>query len=72
MAPWEHLGTSWEQQDGLEGVWNRIFIDFGFTLGPHFESFFGTEAWKFNFLSGLFPAQFVYRFVIRNLVAWGS
>ena len=44
LAPWEQLGGPWEQQDGLEGVWHRIFIDLGVILGPYFESFLGTEA----------------------------
>ena len=37
LAPWgtiltprEHLGGPWEQQDGHEGVRNKIFIDLGF------------------------------------------
>ena len=37
-----HHGGPWGQE-GHVGVWNRIFIDFGMVLGPHFESLFGTE-----------------------------
>ena len=44
LAPHKHLGSPWEQQDGHEVVQNRIFKDFGSILGPHSESFLGTEA----------------------------
>ena len=32
LAPQEHLGGTWEQQDGLEVVNNRIFVDLGMIL----------------------------------------
>ena len=70
-APWEHLGGPWKQQDGFEGIRHRIFIDFEVTWGPYFESFLGTEAWSFNFCSGLFPGHFLHRFLNRNLDGWG-
>ena len=44
LAPQEHLGGPCEQQDGLERVRHKIFIDFEVILLPFFESFLGTEA----------------------------
>ena len=38
-----HRGGPWEQQEGHVGVWNRVFIDFGTILGPHFEKKLGTK-----------------------------
>ena len=38
-----HPGRPWEQQEGHVGIQGRIFSDFGMILGPHFESFSGTE-----------------------------
>ena len=29
----------WEQQEGHEGIQDRILNDFGMILGPHFEGF---------------------------------
>ena len=58
MAPREHLGGPWEQQDEHEVVLNRIFIDLGVILGPYFKTFLETEAWSFNLSSGLFPGHF--------------
>ena len=39
LAPRDHPGGLWEQQDGLEVVNNRIFVDFG--VGPVNVSFWG-------------------------------
>ena len=39
LAPREHIGGPWEQQDGREGVRNRTSIDFEMILGVYFESF---------------------------------
>ena len=44
LAPREPLGGPWEQQDGLERVRHRSFIDLGMILRPYFESFLGTDA----------------------------
>ena len=70
LASREYTGGPKEQQDGHEGVWNRIFIDFGLIRGPYFESFLGTEVCNLNLFS-VFSMLFVYRFVSRNLDAWG-
>ena len=47
MALRAHLEGPCEQQDGLEGVRHRIFIDFDGILKPDFESFVGIEARSF-------------------------
>ena len=42
FAPWVTMGRSrgtWEHKKGGLGVQALIFIDFGWILGPHFESF---------------------------------
>ena len=57
LAPWEHLGGPFEQQDPLEAVWHVIFIDLEVILGPSFESFLGTEVGNFSLFSGLFPGH---------------
>ena len=41
LAPWEHPGGPWEQQDGLEAVRHMIFMDLGMVLSPYFEGFSG-------------------------------
>ena len=44
LAPWGTMGRSrgtWEHKKGHFGVHAWIFIDFGWILGPHFESFSG-------------------------------
>jgi len=55
LASWGHPGRPWEQQEGHVGIQGRIFSDFGMILGPHFESFSGTEGKKsgvvFEFVS---------------------
>ena len=49
MAPWDHLGRPWEQQDGYEVVRNRIFIDSAMIFGSYFDSCLVTEACNCNF-----------------------
>ena len=39
MGPREHLGGQWEQQDGHEGVRNKISIDLTRFLDPSFKVF---------------------------------
>ena len=56
---WDHFGTSggigapvrhWEQQEGHVVIRNWSFSGFGMILGPHFESFSGTEGQTFPFV----------------------
>ena len=35
LAPRDHPAGPCEQQGGHEGVWNRIFVDFGLIWGPY-------------------------------------
>ena len=48
--PRDHPGGSWEQHDGNEVVWNRIFIDFEMISDP---------CWKFNFVRTCFQVTFL-------------
>ena len=43
LPPRNHPGETWEQQDGLEVVVDRILSGFGVIFRPCFESFLGTE-----------------------------
>ena len=43
-APRELSGGQWEQQDGLEGLRQKICIDFVSILRPFLESCLGIEA----------------------------
>ena len=72
LAPRDHPGGPWEQQDGLEVVQNRISIDFAVILGPYFESLFGTEARNSHFVPQLFPGQCFSWSLCLNFNAWGS
>ena len=47
-------------------------MDFGLILGPYFESFLGSEAWKFNFLLGGFPGPSFHRVLTRIFDALDS
>ena len=39
LAPRDHPGGPWEQQDGREVANNRIFVDFGVIWEPVFVRF---------------------------------
>ena len=49
MAPRDHAGGPWEQQDGLEMVVYKILFDFGVILGPVYISFLSSRTPKFRF-----------------------
>ena len=59
LAPREHFGGPWEQLDGLERFWNRMFIDFGVIWGTYFVSISGTKAANFDFVRVRFQSLFV-------------
>ena len=61
MAPRDHSGGPWEQQDGHEVVWNRIFIDLGVILGLVYTIFFDFKTLGILFFSGLFLGQLKFR-----------
>ena len=72
-TPWRTMGAAGWTRTSLETneqfrklKTNSLKLDSVMILGPHFESLLGTEAWKFNFVPGLFPGHFVNRFVDRN------
>ena len=58
LAPRDHPGGPWEQQDGHEVANNRIFVDFGVISGPVYVGFSGPKCFKnrfiFRFVSMLF------------------
>ena len=55
LAPRDHLGGLWEQQDGLEVVIRSILFDFGVILGPVHISFFSSRRLRFHSFFGLVP-----------------
>ena len=56
MASRSHLGGPREQQDGLEGVRDRICIGFDVILGSHFENCFAPRLGDSSFLD-MFPGH---------------
>ena len=50
LAPGDHPGGPWEQQDGHEVANNRIFVDFGMISGPVYVSFWNSKYVKNRFL----------------------
>ena len=65
LAPRDHLGGPWEQQDGHEVVRSRIFIDFGVILEPVYRSFLNSGRSKLHFVSGLIPEGFFIDFCVE-------
>ena len=52
LAPRDHPGRPYDQQDGREVVWNRFSIDSRVMLGFHFDyfqSYLSKKAWNFVF-----------------------
>ena len=67
LAPRDHPGGPWEQQDGHEVVRNRIFIDFGVIVGPYFESCCWHRGLEFKLLFGLVSKSlFVFTFESKS------
>ena len=66
LASRDNSAGSWEQQDGLEVVNNRIFVDFGMLLGPACVSFWRPKFIKMSFLFRLVSRSFLtdFRFEI--------
>ena len=63
LAPRDHPGGPWEQQDGHEVANNRIFVDFGVISGPVYVSFWSSKCVKNRFIFKLVSRSFVYRFL---------
>ena len=54
LAPCEIIERSrgtWEHKKGDHWVWARISVDFGWILGPHFESFVFHAWFQVTFVS---------------------
>ena len=49
LAPRDHPGGPWEQQDGFEVVNNRILVDLGIISGHVYVSFFGFKMLEISF-----------------------
>ena len=60
LAPRDHPGGPWEQQDGLEVVNNRICVDFGMILGLVYVSFWVHNAYYFFVFVGLVSRSSFY------------
>ena len=71
LAPRGHSGGPWEQQDGVEVVRDRIFIDFGVILEPVYISFLNSRSLKFHFF-GLVSGSLFYRVLNWYFDAWDS
>ena len=54
LAPPDHPGIPWEQQNGFELVVYTILCEFGLILGLDFESFLSTEACNVPVFLGCF------------------
>ena len=62
LAPRDHVGGPWEQQDGFEMVVYRILFDSEVIWGPVYISFLGSKSLKCHFCSGLFPYHLLIDF----------
>ena len=54
LAPRDHHGDPWEEQDGHQVANNRIFVDLGLISGPVYICFSGPEC-----LTNCFIVRFV-------------
>ena len=70
MAPQDHPGRPWEQQDGLEVLDNMILLDLRVILGRVYVSFWNSKYLKIHFVFGLASRSFFYRFLTRNFNVW--
>ena len=59
LAPRDHPGGPWEQQDGHEVARHRIFVDFGVISGPVYVGFSGLKCFKNRFLFRLVSMAFL-------------
>ena len=49
LAPRDHAGGPWEQQDGFEMVAYRILLDFGVIFGPVYITFLSSKILKYRY-----------------------
>ena len=59
LAPRDHAGGPWDQQDRLGMVVYRISFDFGVILGPAYIIFLNSRSSKFHFCFGLVSRSFL-------------
>ena len=71
LAPRDHPGGPWEQQDGHEVVRSRLLIDFGMMLRPILRGFLAPRL-EIPICFGFVPMSFFDRFLSPIFVAWGS
>ena len=65
MAPRDHPGGPWEQQDGHEVARHRILVDSGVISGPVYVSFWSSKWFKNHVTFKLVSKSFIKRFPIR-------
>ena len=65
LAPRNHAGGPWEQQDGLGMLAYRILLDLGMILGPVYISFVSSRNLNFHFVFGLVFRSFFIDFRIE-------
>ena len=70
LAPRNHPGGPWEQQDGPEVANNRIFFDFGMIWGPVYISFWKQKCFETCFLFKLVSRSSSHRFLTRIFDVW--
>ena len=58
VAPRDHPGGPWEQQDGHEFANDRIFVDFGMISGLVYVSFWDSKCMNFLFMFILLSRSF--------------
>ena len=58
LAPWDHPGGPWEQQDGHEVARHRILVDFGVISGLVYVSFWVSKCVFLFLCLGLFSVRF--------------
>ena len=62
LAPRDHPGGPWEQQDGHEVVNDKNFVDFVIILGLVYVSFWSAKCFKIHCFVGLCPGHFFIDF----------
>ena len=73
MAPRDHPGGPWQQQDGHEVVNDTILVDFGVTSGPDYVSFLGVQnAFNLVLFLGLCPGPSFIDFCLAFSTFWTS
>ena len=71
LAPRDHPGGQWKQQDGFEVLDNRILLDFGVILGLVHVSVLGFRMLIFLFDCGCFQVTFLLSISEPDFKRWG-